>query len=286
MNENPITTRCPACNTAFHVTTGQLKIADGLVRCGNCLNVFTAEQFIDRQQTNKSHTIEINAVDHSTTKVSDKGTSAVTLPPECPQQLPLPPGRPPRKRTQQFTNTHTQQRFILPENSIELTEETISNNPLSAFLSYLFIITLVFICAAQIFWFQQNEWIQKDNFKPIYQTFYKLIDQPLPTIKASKLIMVKQLVIQPHDEFADAIRLSILLENTANFAQPFPSLQLLFTDIKGHLTAQRTLPPPEYINTSLFPQQLMPSKQPIQIQLDMMSPGLRAVSYQLNLISD
>jgi predicted Zn finger-like uncharacterized protein len=35
-------TRCPHCQTAFQVSTAQLKAADGNVRCGACLNVFLA----------------------------------------------------------------------------------------------------------------------------------------------------------------------------------------------------------------------------------------------------
>lgn len=42
MSDSDIITRCPQCNTAFRVTRHQISTADGAVRCGACLAVFTA----------------------------------------------------------------------------------------------------------------------------------------------------------------------------------------------------------------------------------------------------
>ncbi len=35
-------TQCPHCNARFRVSSDQLSVADGRVRCGACLNVFDA----------------------------------------------------------------------------------------------------------------------------------------------------------------------------------------------------------------------------------------------------
>jgi len=41
-------TQCPQCHTAFRVSEEQLQLADGKVRCGQCMHVFVAdEHFID-----------------------------------------------------------------------------------------------------------------------------------------------------------------------------------------------------------------------------------------------
>ncbi|MDX2424043.1 MAG: zinc-ribbon and DUF3426 domain-containing protein [Amphritea sp.] len=45
MISHNIITECPACTTRFQVTPGQLKIAHGKVRCGECLEVFNAELY-------------------------------------------------------------------------------------------------------------------------------------------------------------------------------------------------------------------------------------------------
>src|SRR5687767_14588927 len=37
-----ILTQCPRCQTSFKVSDKQLAIAEGMVRCGSCLDVFSA----------------------------------------------------------------------------------------------------------------------------------------------------------------------------------------------------------------------------------------------------
>ena len=39
-------TQCPECQTSFRVTEAQLRIAEGSVRCGACLHVFQAEDYL------------------------------------------------------------------------------------------------------------------------------------------------------------------------------------------------------------------------------------------------
>lgn len=43
---NQMITRCPKCGTAFRVTPSQLQSAKGAVRCGSCLNVFKAQEYL------------------------------------------------------------------------------------------------------------------------------------------------------------------------------------------------------------------------------------------------
>lgn len=43
---NQMITRCPKCGTAFRVTATQLQSAKGAVRCGSCLHVFKAQEFL------------------------------------------------------------------------------------------------------------------------------------------------------------------------------------------------------------------------------------------------
>jgi len=256
MNESPIKACCPACKTHFNVTTGQLKVAAGMVRCGNCLHVFNATPL----------------------PPSDKPSPVVTAKPHQALSQDTAPSKPLKKTTSKPIQLN------IPSIEIEQHEATTSTRSPFRYITNICIVALVAVLASQILWFKQEQWAQKDLFRPIYKKLYAIAELPLPAKKAPQLILNKKLIIQPHEELTDAIRVSILLENTANFSQPFPTLQLLFTDIKGRTTSQRTLAAEEYINTSLFPEQLMPSKQPIQLQIDLIAPGRRAVGYQLNML--
>lgn len=57
-HEHPImsthVTRCPNCQTSFHVRSDQLLVAEGAVRCGSCLQVFIAsDHFVDGDRASK-----------------------------------------------------------------------------------------------------------------------------------------------------------------------------------------------------------------------------------------
>ncbi|HEK0909078.1 TPA: zinc-ribbon domain-containing protein, partial [Pseudomonas putida] len=44
-------TQCPHCQTRFRVTYHQLSVARGVVRCGQCLQVFNAaRQLLEQSQ--------------------------------------------------------------------------------------------------------------------------------------------------------------------------------------------------------------------------------------------
>ncbi|RPG27528.1 MAG: DUF3426 domain-containing protein [Gammaproteobacteria bacterium TMED50] len=50
MQSGDLITRCPHCNTTFRVTENQFEVAGSAVRCGSCLEIFTA----------RNHIIELN----------------------------------------------------------------------------------------------------------------------------------------------------------------------------------------------------------------------------------
>ncbi len=43
-------TQCPECQSRFQVTLEQLNKAQGLVRCGACMKVFAADQYLQTQE--------------------------------------------------------------------------------------------------------------------------------------------------------------------------------------------------------------------------------------------
>ena len=50
-------TQCPHCQTSFRVTHHQLSVARGVVRCGQCLQVFNAaKQLLDQNRAQAAST--------------------------------------------------------------------------------------------------------------------------------------------------------------------------------------------------------------------------------------
>jgi len=53
--EESLYTGCPSCKTTFKVTQKTLALAQGKVRCGACLTVFQATDYLLQPKGQKSH---------------------------------------------------------------------------------------------------------------------------------------------------------------------------------------------------------------------------------------
>ncbi|ACE83922.1 DUF3426 domain-containing protein [Cellvibrio japonicus] len=76
-------TRCPKCGTAFRITNTQLQSAKGAVRCGSCLHVFKAQDYLVK--TGKPATPPA-----SSTSASQPAPKPVRAPDNAPGKQPAP----------------------------------------------------------------------------------------------------------------------------------------------------------------------------------------------------
>ena len=88
--------------------------------------------------------------------------------------------------------------------------------------------------------------------------------------------------MRSHPELADALVVDAVIVNGADFAQPFPELELRFTTIDGDLVAGRRFKPEEYLSGELAGVTLMVPKTPVRLALEITDPGADAVNYFLS----
>ena len=91
-------------------------------------------------------------------------------------------------------------------------------------------------------------------------------------------------MVRSHPKTKSALVVDAMMTNRADFKQPFPLLELQFTDIDGQIVAGRRFSPDEYLAGELTGSQTMPSRQPIHVSLAIIDPGSAAVNYQLQFL--
>jgi hypothetical protein len=91
-------------------------------------------------------------------------------------------------------------------------------------------------------------------------------------------------MVRSHPKASNALVVDAMVTNQAKFQQPFPMLELQFTDIEGKIVAGRRFAPSDYVAGELLGRKLMPAKQPIHISLEIIDPGSAAVNYQLRFL--
>ncbi|MBD7975995.1 DUF3426 domain-containing protein [Serpens gallinarum] len=139
--------------------------------------------------------------------------------------------------------------------------------------------------AAQYVYYHYAELARQDRYRPWFEQLCPLVGCSLPSKVDITQIKSSNLVVRSHPRYTGALIVDAILYNRAAFAQPFPLLEMRFSDINGQLLASRRFKPSEYLSGELAGQREMPPQTPIHISLDILDPGAKAVNYSLGFHS-
>lgn len=137
------------------------------------------------------------------------------------------------------------------------------------------------LLAGQFFWQRMPILSQDARFRPWYQRACNLLGCRLPAYVDATLIQTDNLVVRSHPQLADTLELNAVFRNLAEFPQPFPLIELRFSDLNNSLVDSLEMTPDEYLPQALRGMPLMPAGAPVQISLELADPGPAAVNYQL-----
>lgn len=107
-----------------------------------------------------------------------------------------------------------------------------------------------------------------------------VLECPAPERSQLELLVTEQLLVRSHPRFAEALEVSLVFRNDAPVAQPFPALELAFSDSSNRLLANRLFAPAEYLPVELRTSE-MPAQSSLQVMLELVDPGSDAVNYTL-----
>jgi hypothetical protein len=105
----------------------------------------------------------------------------------------------------------------------------------------------------------------------------------LPEQYAIADIKATNLTVKSHPHYRGALMVDAIIINHADIMQPFPNIQLLFTDTEEHVVAARSFKPSEYLRGELASTEMMPANQSIHIALELNDPGENATGYSVSL---
>ena len=136
---------------------------------------------------------------------------------------------------------------------------------------------------AQIAWFKFDELSQEPQWRPWYAKICPMLGCELPKQENVHLIKASNLVVRSHHDRADALVVDAILTNSAGYDQPFPALELMFTNPQGEIVSGRRFSPTEYLEGELRGARSMRPRQPVHISLAIVDPGPQAVGYAIQL---
>lgn len=335
-------TQCPYCKTSFRTSITQLQSADGMVRCGACLRIFTADDNMvpsaDLQtvamppvQDEDSGQLPLNAATEtdSTEEVSsepiftleladsipsrrdpsisestpfwellEETAPAVELPQhEQSRQDPAPAMRASNiddhflgEVLQDVARHHPRENFSAENLSaihdvvtpLEIDWQPRERSGWSTLLMSTGFLLLAAALPAQYVWYHREELSQNTLLRPWLDLICDTAGCILPPLVDIRAISSEDLLVRSHTQYTNALSVNLVFRNRAAFAQPFPMLVLRFTDADNTLIAQRSFLPFQYLAPDLADMQMMPPDAPVQVQLEIIDPGVRAVNYEVS----
>lgn len=123
-----------------------------------------------------------------------------------------------------------------------------------------------------------------DSWRGLYATACDALGCSLPESSDIARIEGANLVVRSHPSIAEALVVDALVYNRAPFGQPFPRLELTFTDVLGNTLAGRVFEPTEYLGGELSATDDMPPDTPIHLTIELVDPGPQAVGYGMRFL--
>lgn len=128
-----------------------------------------------------------------------------------------------------------------------------------------------------------DEKAREQGWRPYYASACNLIGCKLPDIYNPQAIRSTNMVVRPDPDNRNILKVEIMLMNTANYEQPFPVIDLYFSDIDNFPVASRRFFPREYLEGEMAGKKMMPSQKSIHISIDLVHPGEKAVNYSVQV---
>lgn len=148
-------------------------------------------------------------------------------------------------------------------------------------LVWLGIVAGLVLLVAQVLWYQFDDWSKDPQWRGVYVTLCGMVGCELPPLRDRSLLTTRNLAVRSHPDIDGRLLVNAVIVNEAEFAQPFPALELRFTTVRGTLVAGRRFEPEEYLAGDASDMSLIPPRTPVQVELTIDDPGPEAVNYFL-----
>ena len=262
-SDNPTTnemhTTCLHCGSVFRISTEQLDLADGQVRCGQCQQTFNAlltlESPLEENQP-LQHAHEPTAAEAIADLFDHPQSSAETGPED-------------------------------EINDVSLSEAMYGDGraPRSTFRQMLWIAGIVILLAIsliQVVYYQRYQLISTSQFQPQILSLCQLLPCNEDQFSSLPEIELIERNVYTHPTRDNALMITGSFINKADFSQPVPSLLISLSDIQGNLIANRLFKPAEFLANAS--QQRIESRKAVSFRLEILDPGSSALTYEFEFV--
>ncbi len=180
-----------------------------------------------------------------------------------------------------FVVQHSWQDRFNPPSEAGTKARKVHWRPTLAWLWYPLVAIGLLGLVVQYTYFNVDQLGMNPAYRPWLETFCDRLNCQLPIPVDRSQIATRDFVVRSHPGYENGLLVDAVIINNAGFDQPFPQLTLQFEDLQGEVVAQRHFKPEEYLRGELTGAVFMPVNQAVRLELEILDPGDRAVSFSL-----
>lgn len=295
-------TQCPHCDTRFRVTESQVNTADGFVRCSVCKEVFNAIEVAEQDEHQPSllnpeqrqETYQEQSQDDSSEETYGKNFAANdyeiledTPPPKEIDFSETSATDDLRKDTFDFFDEAENESLshVVPEQyKSPYTEESSTTSNILWGLGTLLLIATLFI---EYTWFNRDQLIQNPTLQNWADKLCQQVECKNIAMRDPTKIELISRNVYSHPNRKKALMINLTMKNHADFAQPFPVMQIKFSDVRGGNVAARRFLPAEYLPAEFQQQlatQLLEPDTNMTFTMEIQDPGKQALTYEFDFL--
>lgn len=257
-------TRCPECETIFLITEQQLRAAGGKARCGRCGAVFDARAAL----------------------LTDADLSA-TAPASAPESSAEPDTAVagPAARSEPASDATTAPDPIPAVLLADFEEQARPRRPRHGWAWALLAVALTAALGLQYVYFARAELVDRfPEARPwmvqLCKPFTAYLDCAVSYPTRLEQLRMLSSAVSEHPDKGGALLLEATFVNVAPFAQPYPLLEVLLTDLRGAPVALRRFRPAEYLPATHAEQDGMAPRTPVTALVEVVRPFADVNSYR------
>ena len=259
-------TYCPNCLAIFQITSEHIDKAGGQTRCSECRQVYRAADYLFDDLATVHKAIEGRQATGGDQPREVMGRYA-------PLNIPA------RETPGWEATTEARPKGRLHSESWH--KRTVSMGDIG---SGILIGLLVLLLGLQWVYFKRGLLAADAGLRPAMERFCAVLHCGLPMRVDLDQISILERDVRKHPAVEDALLINVTIENRADFIQPYPLLEVRFTDKAGNAVAMRRFAPAEYLGKGIDPESGMSPQSTAQVLLEVMDPGTEAVSFQFGFL--
>jgi predicted Zn finger-like uncharacterized protein len=299
-------TFCPSCHAIFRLTTRQLATAGGRTRCGECREIYSAVEhlFEDLAETREAQGLHIQqAEDRARAAAAEQAEAAAREEAAAAEQAEA--AREETAAAEDESAKREEAEAVVaaaealladsqPGSAVAGDEPPVLTSPVGDWsqsslkmpnvFSAVALVLLVLLMCAQWIFFNRAELASNKDWRPYLEQACTYLHCSLPLQVDLTQLELLQRDVRQHPRVEEALLVNATLSNQADFTQPYPVLEVSFTDLGGNTVAARRFRPIEYMIDSYTIKRGMPPGEPVPVVLEIVDPGKSAASYQFGFL--